>query len=91
MIQRTRDLEKAHERLKIIDTNKNEFLDVIAHELKTPTTSVLAIGQLAINNLADPCEQKELMEIFKDSIGLQIRMVFKKFSDNTKPAGAIPA
>ena len=65
VIQRTRDLEKAYEQLKILDNTKIEFLDVIAHELKTPATSVLAIGQLAINSLGDAAEQNELRAIFE--------------------------
>jgi two-component system sensor histidine kinase/response regulator len=65
VIERTWDLRKAHERLKILDTTKNEFLDVIAHELRTPATSVLAVGQLAIMGLPDPKEREELMAIFE--------------------------
>lgn len=65
VIERTWDLRKAHERLKILDTTKNEFLDVIAHELRTPATSVLAVGQLAIMGLPDAREREELMAIFE--------------------------
>ena len=65
VIERTEDLRKAHERLKILDTTKNEFLDVIAHELRTPATSVLAVGQLAIKNLPNSDERSELMAIFE--------------------------
>jgi two-component system, sensor histidine kinase and response regulator len=65
VIERTWDLRKAHERLKILDTTKNEFLDVIAHELRTPATSVLAVGQLAIMGLPDAQERQELMAIFE--------------------------
>jgi two-component system, sensor histidine kinase and response regulator len=65
VLERTQDLRTAHERLKILDTTKNEFLDVIAHELRTPATSVLAVGQLAIMNIQDTNERNELMAIFE--------------------------
>jgi two-component system, sensor histidine kinase and response regulator len=72
VIERTWDLSKAHERLKILDTTKNEFLDVIAHELRTPATSVIAVGQLAIMSMPNSAERSELMEIFeKGSLRLE--------------------
>jgi two-component system, sensor histidine kinase and response regulator len=64
VVRRTQELAEAHRRLQVLDSTKREFLDVIAHELRTPATGVLGIGELAIRGLLDPDERRELAELF---------------------------
>ncbi len=42
----TADLRKAYDELKSLDTLKDEFLNISAHELKTPLTSIIGLSEL---------------------------------------------
>jgi signal transduction histidine kinase len=42
----TKELQNAHERLKILDKQKDEFIGMASHELKTPITSIKAYSQV---------------------------------------------
>ncbi len=44
--QRTRALQEAYERLERLDQAKSDFINVTAHELRTPITVVKGYGQL---------------------------------------------
>jgi two-component system, sensor histidine kinase and response regulator len=59
---RTRELEEAHERLKVLDRSKTDFLHLISHELRTPLNGLLGIGELALEG-AD----SELRELYDQS------------------------
>ncbi|GAA3512700.1 ATP-binding protein [Aquimarina addita] len=70
LIQLTEELKEANEELVLQDTLKNEFLDTVSHELKTPTTSIRAAAEVLIDNDSDmPVELKKqfLDNILRDS------------------------
>ena len=46
LIQLTQKLKQANEELKIQDQLKDDFLDTVAHELKTPVTSIQASSEV---------------------------------------------
>ena len=58
------ELEKANEELKYKDKLKNEFINVAAHEIKTPIQPIVALSELlqqeGINNIE---ENKEMLNI----------------------------
>ena len=58
------ELKKANEELKYKDQLKNEFINVAAHEIKTPIQPIIALSELlqqeGINNLE---KNKELLNI----------------------------
>ena len=64
---RTRELAEAHERLKILDRTKNEFLHLISHELRTPLNGLLGVGQLLLELSSGTPDQGELCELFDQS------------------------
>ena len=45
---RTADLRMANTRLRELDRMKTEFLNVVAHDLRTPLTSIMAYAQLMV-------------------------------------------
>ncbi len=65
--QRTRELAAAHKRLTIADQAKNEFLQLISHELRTPTNGVLGIADLAFDAGVGNREIEELRPLFMES------------------------
>src|SRR5208282_1552945 len=45
---RTRELGEANERLTILDQSKNEFLNLISHEFRTPLNGLLGVSELIL-------------------------------------------
>ncbi len=46
--ERTTELERANDRLKEIDRLKSEFLSVVAHEFRTPLTSIRSFSEILL-------------------------------------------
>ncbi len=55
-------LKKVYARLKIHDKMQREFIDVVAHELRTPITPIIGLTEHVKDNIVDN-EQKGLLEI----------------------------
>ncbi len=61
----TEQLQMANEELRSLDKLKDEFLDTVAHELKTPITSIKAASEV----LEDDEMPSELRKQFLENIG----------------------
>jgi two-component system, OmpR family, sensor histidine kinase VicK len=55
-------LKQAHEILKIQDKMQKEFINIAAHELRTPIQPILGLTEIVKNKIADK-EEKELLEV----------------------------
>jgi two-component system, OmpR family, sensor histidine kinase VicK len=55
-------LKQAHEHLKIQDKMQKEFVNIAAHELRTPIQPILGLTELVKNKIKDK-EEKELLEV----------------------------
>jgi signal transduction histidine kinase len=55
-------LMKAHEQVKIHDKMQKEFINVAAHELRTPIQPIISLSEVVLNNAKD-IEQAELLEV----------------------------
>ncbi len=64
---KTRELSDANERLKILDKAKTDFLNLIAHELRTPLVGILGVGQMLMDPKADEKAREKLKGIFQRS------------------------
>jgi two-component system, sensor histidine kinase and response regulator len=64
---RTRELDRAYERLKNLDRSKNEFLSLISHEFRTPLNGLLGVGDLILEEMPPTKENRELREMFVES------------------------
>jgi two-component system sensor histidine kinase/response regulator len=64
---RTAELAEANQRLRILDQSKNEFLQLISHEFRTPLNGLLGVGELLLSDLASSPENDELREMFEQS------------------------
>jgi signal transduction histidine kinase len=63
--KRTRELEHSNEELREQDTTKTRFLDTVAHDLRTPLTSIKAYADLLTRF---PDEKEETKQEFLDII-----------------------
>lgn len=64
---RTGELAAAIQRLRILDRSKNEFLELISHEFRTPLNGLLGVGDLVLSDLIASPENDELREMFEVS------------------------
>jgi two-component system sensor histidine kinase/response regulator len=64
---RTRELGEANKRLIILDRSKNEFLNLISHEFRTPLNGILGVSELMLEDGLSSAERNELKELFEQS------------------------
>lgn len=65
--ERTKELEAALDKLKVVDRMKTEFLSVVSHELKTPLTPIHEYTSLLLEGVLGHVseEQKKALETVK--------------------------
>jgi len=56
------DIKKAHEQLKIHDKMQKEFINVAAHELRTPIQPILGLTEILRSQIKD-AKQRELLDV----------------------------
>ncbi|MDW3605190.1 MAG: HAMP domain-containing sensor histidine kinase [Nitrososphaeraceae archaeon] len=61
--QLTKQLEKANEELKYRDQLKDEFIQVAAHELKTPIQPILGLCELLRDRKTDIVKDEEILDV----------------------------
>ncbi|HET9807403.1 MAG TPA: HAMP domain-containing sensor histidine kinase [Nitrososphaeraceae archaeon] len=61
--QLTKQLEKANEELKSRDQLKDEFINVAAHELKTPLQPILGLCELLRDRKTDIIKDEEILDV----------------------------
>jgi two-component system, sensor histidine kinase and response regulator len=64
---RIRELAKANERLTVLDRSKNEFLNLISHEFRTPLNGLLGASEIILEGMPSTEENDELREVFEQS------------------------
>jgi len=60
-----KQLEAANERLTILDRSKNEFLNLISHEFRTPLNGLLGVSELIFDGMPSSPKNDELHEMFE--------------------------
>lgn len=64
---RTSELAAANQRLTILDRSKNDFLDLISHEFRTPLNGILGVGELLLDEMITNEENRPLRGLFERS------------------------
>jgi signal transduction histidine kinase len=60
--RRTRELEKSNEQLKAQDKMEKEFINIAAHELRTPIQPILALSEFLGSEIKDS-KQHQLLDV----------------------------
>jgi signal transduction histidine kinase len=60
--RRTRQLESANEQLKVHDNMQREFINVAAHELRTPIQPILGLSEILRSKIMDE-QQRSLVDV----------------------------
>jgi len=69
ILEETQKAKESNKELHERDKQKNEFLDTVAHELKTPITSIRALSEILLDNddVDNLTKKKFLTSILKES------------------------
>ena len=70
--QKSRELAAANERLRLLDSQKDEFLSQVSHEVRTPMTSIRSLSEslLETDDIAHEQAQRFVRIIHEESIRL---------------------
>jgi signal transduction histidine kinase len=69
--RRTKDLESANKQLKFHDKMQKEFINVAAHELRTPIQPILGLSQIIQSNVMDENLRSQVKVIERNAKRLQ--------------------
>ncbi|MFL6432084.1 MAG: ATP-binding protein, partial [Nitrososphaeraceae archaeon] len=75
-------LKEAHEQLKIHDKMQKEFINIAAHELRTPIQPILSLSEVVLNNMKD-IKQAKLLEVINRN-GKRLQRLTEDILDVTK-------
>jgi len=65
--ERTAELERANEQLREVDRLKSEFLSVVAHEFRTPLTSICSFAEILLHyDTLDATQRRRFVEIINE-------------------------
>lgn len=79
--------EKSNEQLKKNDTMQREFIDIVAHELRTPLQSILGLTDIAKTRTTEN-EVKDLLETVSES-GIKLQKFIENILTTTKLEGLL--
>jgi PAS domain S-box-containing protein len=63
VVERTRDLESANDRLQELDRLKSEFIATMSHELRTPLNSIIGFSGILRQGLAGPMNDEQKKQL----------------------------
>jgi DNA-binding response OmpR family regulator len=64
---RTLELSKANERLTILDRSKNDFLNLISHEFRTPLNGLLGVAEIILGSMPSSERNDQLRALHQRS------------------------
>lgn len=80
-------LQEAYDHVELHDKMQKEFIDVVAHELRTPITPIIGLTEHVRDKLKDSEQRKLLGIVINDSKKLQI--LTEKILDVTRIEGKL--
>jgi two-component system sensor histidine kinase VicK len=75
------EIKKAHEQLKLHDKAQKEFINVAAHELRTPIQPILGLSQILLSKTGSIQENNELL----DTINRNAKRLSRKWKNSINP------
>ena len=66
--QRTEQLQEAHRRLEIWDSAKNNWLNALSHEMRTPLTGIIGTAEVLLSEIEPDSEFAELRRGYELSV-----------------------
>ena len=73
--ERTAALEEANQHMQVLITQKDAFLGMAAHDLRTPITVVQGFADLLVHARANPEDTKEFVGIIRDTLNQMLGLL----------------
>ncbi len=73
--ERTEALESANERLQTLNAQKDAFLGMAAHDLRTPITVVQGFADLLVHARTSPEDQREFVAIIRETLDQMLNLL----------------
>lgn len=72
---RTRELEEANRRILEVDRLKDDFLNMISHEIRTPANGIIGIGTMILEQVGESEDEQMLAALFQQSTDRLSRLI----------------
>ncbi len=88
MLRYSREIEEKNQQLTEVNQEKNEFLGIVAHDLKNPLSNIMSLSEIILENQID-IEIKEFMEMIKISAESMFSLITTLLDVNAIESGKI--
>lgn len=88
MLHYSREIEQKNQQLIQVNQEKNEFLGIVAHDLKNPLSNIMSLSEIILENKID-IEIKEFMEMIKISAESMFSLITTLLDVNAIESGKI--
>ncbi len=88
MLHYSKEIKDKNQQLIQLNQEKNEFLGIVAHDLKNPLSNIMTLSEMIIENQID-IEIKEFMEMIKHSADAMFILITTLLDVNAIESGKI--
>jgi signal transduction histidine kinase len=88
MLRYSREIEEKNQQLIQLNQEKNEFLGVVAHDLKNPLSNIMSLSEIILENQIN-IEIKDFMEMIKTSADSMFTLITTLLDVNAIESGKI--
>lgn len=88
MLRYSREIEEKNQQLVQVNQEKNEFLGIVAHDLKNPLSNIMSLSEIILENQID-IEIKDFMEMIKISAESMFTLITTLLDVNAIESGKI--
>jgi len=88
MLHYSREIEEKNQQLVQLNQEKNEFLGIVAHDLKNPLSNIMSLSEIILENQID-IEIKDFIEMIKTSADSMFLLITTLLDVNAIESGKI--
>jgi signal transduction histidine kinase len=88
MLRYSKEIEEKNQQLTQLNQEKNEFLGIVAHDLKNPLSNIMSLSEIILENKID-IEIQEFMEMIKTSAESMFSLITTLLDVNAIESGKI--
>lgn len=90
LLQRNQDLQEANEKLHQLNTDKDELLGIVAHDLKSPLSAIRGIADALVNDTTLPEQDiKEFNQTILDTSDRMFSLIAELLNANAIERGGV--
>jgi two-component system, sensor histidine kinase and response regulator len=83
------DLWQYGQRLRELNDEKNEFLGIVAHDLRSPLSNIITSASMALDDMSDPVQTRDFVDIIHTSAQHMLALVENLMDVNAIEQGKV--